>query len=142
MQFGRVFESGGRALDRAIIFCAKCAEVYRERADALCCGIPAFRASQLRKLRSGLFPNKCYPGWTVEDVRQPSLDEATTLVAQLESCEVARRQRWNNGNASPGTWPCSAATRVRMGSTVSWCRHSPATLRAEVRVIKKQDTEN
>ena len=41
------------------------------------------------KLRSGLlFPNKRYPGWTVEHVRRPTLDEATTLVAQLESCEA------------------------------------------------------
>ena len=44
---------------------------------------------QLRELRSGLFPNKRYPGWTVEHVRQPSLDEATTLVAQLETCEAS-----------------------------------------------------
>ena len=28
------------------------------------------------------------PGWTVEHVRRRSLDEATTLVAQLESCEA------------------------------------------------------
>ena len=46
------------------------------------------RTSQLRKLRSGLFPNKRFPGWTVEHVRRPTLDEATTLVAQLESCEA------------------------------------------------------
>ena len=46
------------------------------------------RASQLRKLRSGLFPNRRYPGWTVERVRRPTLDEAATLVAQLESCEA------------------------------------------------------
>ena len=44
--------------------------------------------SQLRKLRSGLFPNIRFPGWTVEHVRRPSLDEAITLVAQLESCEA------------------------------------------------------
>ena len=37
---------------------------------------------------SGLFPNKRYPGWTVEHVRRPTLDEAATLVAQLESCEA------------------------------------------------------
>ena len=46
------------------------------------------RVSQLRKLRSGLFPNKRYPGWTVAHVRRPTLDEANTLVAQLESCEA------------------------------------------------------
>ena len=42
LQLGRVFDSGGRALDRAIIFCAKCGAVYWERADALCrsCKIP------------------------------------------------------------------------------------------------------
>ena len=91
LQLGRVFDSGGRALDNAIIFCAKCGAVYWERADALCrsCSeIPGGRTSQLRKLRSGLFPNKRYPGWTVEHVRRPTLDEATTLVAQLESCEA------------------------------------------------------
>ena len=49
---------------------------------------PRGRASQLRKLRSGLFPNKRYPGCTVEQVRRPTLDEAATLVAQLESCEA------------------------------------------------------
>ena len=53
------------------------------------CAVPQLhRTSQLRKLRSGLFPNKRYPGWTVEHVRRPTLDEATTLVAQLESCEA------------------------------------------------------
>ena len=48
------------------------------------------RNSQLHILRSGLFPNKRYLSWTVcvDHVRQPSLDEATTLVAQLESCEA------------------------------------------------------
>ena len=49
---------------------------------------PRGRTSHLRKLRSGLFPNKRYPGWTVEHVRRPTLDEAATLVAQLESCEA------------------------------------------------------
>ena len=69
LQLGRVFDSGGRALDRAIIFCAICGAVYWERADAVChsCSeLPEGRTSQLRKLRSGLFPNKRYPGWTVE----------------------------------------------------------------------------
>ena len=51
---------------------------------------PGGRTSQLRKLRSGLFPNKRYPGWAVERVRRPTLDEAATLVAQLESCEAGR----------------------------------------------------
>ena len=91
LQLGRVFDAGGRALDNAIIFCAKCGAVYWERADALCrqCSeFPGGRASQLRKLRSGLFPNERYPGWTVEHVRRPTLDEAATLVAQLESCEA------------------------------------------------------
>ena len=50
--------------------------------------LPGGRTSQLRKLRSGLCPNKRYPGWTVEQVRRPTLDEAATLVAQLESCEA------------------------------------------------------
>ena len=71
--------------------CAKCGAVYWERADALCrrrSEFPGGRASQLRKLRSGLFPNKRNPGWTVEHVRRPTLDEAATLVAQLESCEA------------------------------------------------------
>ena len=36
LQLGRVFDSGGRALDRATIFCAKCGAVHWERADALC----------------------------------------------------------------------------------------------------------
>ena len=43
-------------------------------ADALCrqrSEFPGGRASQLRKLRSGLFPNKRHPGWTVEHVRRP-----------------------------------------------------------------------
>ena len=56
LQLGRVFESGRRAMDNAIIFCAKCGAVYWERADAVCrrCSeIPGGRASQLRKLRSG-----------------------------------------------------------------------------------------
>ena len=91
LQMGRVFDSGGRAMDNAIVFCAKCGAVYWERADALCrrCReFPGGRASQLRKLRSGLFPNKRFPGWTVEHVRRPTLDEAATLVAQLESCEA------------------------------------------------------
>ena len=91
LQMGRVFDAGGRALDNATIFCAKCGAVYWERADALCrqCSeFPGGRASQLRKLRSGLFPNQRHPGWTVEHVRRPTLDEATTLVAQLESCEA------------------------------------------------------
>ena len=84
LQLGRVFDSGGRALDSAIIFCAKCGAVYWERAGALCrsCSeFPGGRTSQLLKLRSGLFPKKRYLGWTVEHVRRPTLDEATTLVA-------------------------------------------------------------
>ena len=91
LQLGRVFDAGGRALDNAIIFCAKCGAVYWERADALCRQCresPGGRTSQLRKLRSRLFPNKRYPGWTVEHVRRPTQDEAATLVAQLESCEA------------------------------------------------------
>ena len=82
---------GGRAVDNAIIFCAKCGAVYWERADALCrscSGHPGGLTSQLRKLRSGLCPNKRYPRWTVEDVRRPSTDEAAALVVQLESCEA------------------------------------------------------
>ena len=35
-------------------------------------------------MRSGLFPNKRVPGWTVEHIRRPTLDEA----AKLESCEA------------------------------------------------------
>ena len=35
-----------------------------------CAGIPRGRTSQLCKLRSGLFPNRRYPGWTVEHVRR------------------------------------------------------------------------
>ena len=65
LQLGRVFDAGGRALDNAIIFCAKCGAVYWERADDLCfqCSeFPGGRTSQLRKLRSGLFPNKRYSG--------------------------------------------------------------------------------
>ena len=88
---GTSFRFWGRALDRAIIFCAECGPVFWERADALCrsCSeLPGGRTSQLRKLRSGLFPNKRYPGWTVEHVRRPTLDEATPLVAQVESCEA------------------------------------------------------
>ena len=53
-------------------------ERYWERADALCrsCSeFPSGRTSQVRKLRSGLFPNKRCPGWTVEHVRRPTLDE-------------------------------------------------------------------
>ena len=91
LQLGRVFDAGGRALDNAIIFCAKCGAVYWEGADALCpqCSeFPGARTSQLCKLRSGLFPNKRHPAWTVEQVRRPTLDEATNLVAQLESCEA------------------------------------------------------
>ena len=44
-----------------------------------CSEFPGGRTSQLRKLRSGLFPNKRYPGWTVEHVRRPTLDEAATF---------------------------------------------------------------
>ena len=78
-------------MDNAFVFCAECGAVYWERADALCrqCSeFPGGRTSQLRKLRSGLFPNKRCHGWTVEHVRRPTLDEAATLVAQLESCEA------------------------------------------------------
>ena len=81
---------GGRAMDNAIIICAKRGAVYWERADALCrsCSEHPGGRTSLRKLRSGLFPNKRCAGWTKEDVRRPSLDEATTLVAQLEPCEA------------------------------------------------------
>ena len=51
LQMGRVFDSGGRTMDNAIIFCAKCGAVYWERADALCrrCSdFPGGRASKLR----------------------------------------------------------------------------------------------
>ena len=65
LQLGRVFDAGSRALGNSIIFCAKCGAVYWERADALCRQSPGSRASQLRKLRSGLFPNKRYSGWFV-----------------------------------------------------------------------------
>ena len=121
--------------------------------DALCrhcSNFPGGRTSQLRKLRSGLFPNKRYPGWTVEHVRRPTLDEATTLVAQLESCEAGlgrtvmgpttpKTQRvapqaamlahWERvGDFSPTTKtsPCSVSTSGgrssgrRVGSTISW----------------------
>ena len=91
LQLGHVFDAGGRALDRRIIFCAKCGAQYWERADKLCRSCkqhPGGCASQLRKLSSGLFPNKRFPGWTVEHVRRPTLDEANSLVAQLESFEA------------------------------------------------------
>ena len=91
LQIDRVLNQGGRALDRPIVFCTKCGAVYWERADALCWSCrqhPCDCASQHRKLRSGLFPNRRYPGWKVEDVRRPTLAEATTFAAQLESCEA------------------------------------------------------
>ena len=91
LHLGHVFDSGGRALDRRIVFCTKCGAMFWERADALCRSCkqhPGGCASQLRKLRVGFFLNKRYPGWTVELVRRPTLEEANTLVAQLESCEA------------------------------------------------------
>ena len=162
LQLGRVFDSGGRALDRAIVFCAKRGAVCWERADALCrsCSeIPGGRTSQLHKLRSGLFPNKRCPGWTVEHVRRPTLDEVTTLVTNLaglvraeplfgrphpKSNALPRRQWcWSTGNALPGrpqqrTWHCSPGTRVgwacwrRMGPTISRRQSLPLRLRVLV----------
>ena len=120
LHLGRVFDSGGRALDRAIIFCAKCGAAYWERADALsrgCRELLGGPASQLRKLRSGLFANKRCPGWTVEHVRRPTLDEATTVVAQLESCEgglgrmVMGPQEATCGHAGSGTGTLGAHCR-------------------------------
>ena len=155
LQLGRVSDAGGRALDNAIIFCAKCGAVYWERADALCrqCSeFPGGRASQLRKLRSGLFPNKRYPGWTVEHVRRPTLHEAATLVAQLESCGAGlgrtvmgptTPKKATGGPSGSGAstlgkcWRCyrqrkpSATGRScgrRMGSTISWSQSSPSRL--------------
>ena len=64
LAIGTSFDAGGRALGNAIIFCAKCGAVYWERADALCrqCNeFPGGRTSQLRKLRSGLFPEQTLP---------------------------------------------------------------------------------
>ena len=90
LQLGRVFDHGSRALHRPVIICAKFGAVYWERADALCRSRrehPGGRSSQ-HNLKSWVFPNRRHPGWTVEDVRRPSLAEATTLVAQLESCEA------------------------------------------------------
>ena len=142
LQVGHVFDAGDRALDRRIIFCAKCGALYWERADALCRSCkqhPGGCASQLRKLRSGLFPNRRYPGWTVESVRRPTLDEANTLVAQLESCEAGlgrsvwgrpppREHEWPHrqricyiGGATLGqtmlpTWACSAGKTLRQAT--------------------------
>ena len=107
--------------------------------------------SQLRKLRSWLFPNRRYPGWMVEHERCPTLDEATTLVAQLESlrggsgpnrygahhtreatcCPTGSgagtlgthcRGGHNRGLGAAALGPWTAwSLGRRMGSTISWC---------------------
>ena len=70
-------------------FCALQGVIYVVATSEIdICLHPGGGASQLWKLRSGLFPNRRHPGWTVEDVRRPSLTKATTLVVQLESCEA------------------------------------------------------
>ena len=149
MQLGRLFDQGGRALDRVIIFCVKCGAVYWERADALCRSCrehPGGRPPQLRKLRSGLLPNRRHPGWTVENVRRPSLAEAPTLVARSRphprSNVLPHRQRlWAAGHAFPRalsrwTLQCSAGTR---DSLRCWCRSSLSRPRAELaRSLKRR----
>ena len=47
-------------------------------------------ASQQRRLRSGLFPNRRYSGWTIEDVRRPSLAEAMTFAARYVAGQPQR----------------------------------------------------
>ena len=117
--------------------------VYWEWADALCrscSGSPAGRTSQLRKLRSGLFPNKRYPGWTVEHVRRPTLDEATTLVslARRVWAEPSRGHHTQKATSCPagsGTRAGRACWR-RTGSTISWSPSSPS--RPRVLVLARQ----
>ena len=129
LQLGHVFDAGGRALDRRIVFSAKCGAMFWERADALCRSCkqhPGGCASQLRKLRSGLFPNKRYPGWTVELIRRPTLDEADTLVAQLESCEAGLgRSVWGP------TTPKKARVAPQAAELLHWRRVTGAEPTAE-----------
>ena len=157
LHLGHVFDAGGRALDRRIVFCAKCGALYWERADALCRSCkqhPGGCASQLGKLRAGVFPNKRYPGWTVELIRRPTLDEANTLAAQLESCEAglgrsvwgpttAKKntcrtagsgaaalgtRHWGSRDRGPGTEMLGRRSRRLHGggSTLSWWTSSPS----------------
>ena len=108
----------GRAIDTPIVFCVKCGAVCWERADALsrsCGQHPGGCASQLRKFRSGLFPNSRFPGWTTEGVRRPSLTEISTLVAQLESCEAGLGRQV----CGPST-PRKQRSRPQAGCLLSW----------------------
>ena len=120
-----------------------CGAVYWERADALCRSCrehPGGRTPQLRKLRSGLLPNKRYPGWTVEDVGRPSLDEATTLVAQWESCEAGlgrtvmgpttpKKQRFAPQAAALELWECiSWAAKTGDSAMKRWDQGRPGLL--------------
>ena len=73
---------------------------------------PGGCTSQLRKLKSGLFPNKRCPGWTVEDVRRPSLAEATTLVAQVDYCEAGLGRTVMGADHTKEATRCPAASRA------------------------------
>ena len=135
LQLGRVFDSGVELRTEPSSCAPNMEQWYWERADALCrsCGIPGGRTSQLRKLRSGVFPNKRYPGWTVEDVRRPSLDEATPLVAQLESCEAGL------GRTVMGlTTPKKQRAAPQAAGLEHWERIS-ATVNAEDNALQRWD---
>ena len=83
-----------------------------------------FATSQTQSWR---FPNKRYPGWTVELIRRPTLDEANTLVAQLESCEAGL------GRPVMGpTTPKKTRVAPQAAELLHWRRDTGADRTAEV----------
>ena len=104
---------------------------------AAAAGFLGGRISQLRILRSGLFANERYLVWTVEHVRRPILDEATTPVAQLESCECWSGQKCCGAHHTPRSnvrprrqrcWPTgSALVRLSKMRTMALQRFRPGS---------------
>ena len=72
-------------MDNAIIFCAKCgAGLLGARGRAM----PQLQRNPRGQNITAAQIEVCFPTNATLVVRRPTLDEATTLVAQLESCEA------------------------------------------------------
>ena len=89
-----------------------CRAYLKETAAAAFCKafahVPSVSLSQLRKLRSGVFPLRSHNDWTVTDVQRPSLQEEP-LVAQMGSSRGSLERRFQ-GTTTPSGMAIDIAT--------------------------------
>ena len=82
LHLGHVFDSGGRALDRRIVFCTKCGAMYWERADALC------RSCKTAPRRVCVTASQTQ-GWPFPEQTLPRLDSGARAETHLGGGEHA-----------------------------------------------------